>query len=376
MLRRISKRGVAAQIVLSDRVDGGGETRSAGTSPQLSDRLSLHNDAAMLSDARPSSMAPKPLFLSNSSDQAAPTGTREKRIAELLARAAPKKETGGNGTSETPTPPLTPKSTGLERGSSAPVVKPRALTLDMKTIAAAAAASLADDSETDDWSIASDTEESPIKEPPQPTTQPPSVTASPTPEQQENQSPRASPKPERRADSKKLQRSNSCTPRSPRLSLAAAAISALTPRTVSSEGKSERLRRNSYSAPATAEAPKNTFTRIIYYQAPLVVLSRPSVFLVPNSVVTEGMRAALAQAHCCEFGIGTNAAGDNENELKAGAINLVDNETVLRRKFAAQRKSRAAGERGALLAYLQTEAPEINLARTTITHEYIFKNII
>jgi hypothetical protein len=123
-------------------------------------------------------------------------------------------------------------------------------------------------------------------------------------------------------------------------------------------------------------APRGTFTRIIYFADALTILTAPRYFLVPNNVLTEGMHAALTMAHQCEFGVGVGTTGENEAELKMGAIMMVDVDVSPKYKLVSQKQARPVAERGALVQYLQKGAPEICVAQTTITHEYIFKNVV
>lgn len=108
----------------------------------------------------------------------------------------------------------------------------------------------------------------------------------------------------------------------------------------------------------------------------MAVLSPPNVYLVPNEVLTEGMHAALSQAHFSEFGIGIGDTGENEIELKIDALMLLDKKINPRHKFAVQQKTQFVGQPGVLAEYLQEGPPETCIAKTTITDEYIFKNAV
>jgi len=162
-------------------------------------------------------------------------------------------------------------------------------------------------------------------------------------------------------------------PASTTLTLITTAITALTPRAGAGEGK---RRSASFSGTSIAQRSRGTVTRIIYYASPMAVLTAPQYYLVPNEVMTEGMHAALAQAHACEFGTGTSESGENEVELKMSAILLLDKDVNPRRRMAMQSKALHVGQPGMLAEYLQQGVPETCIAKTAITDEYIFKNFV
>jgi len=286
-------------------------------------------------DAQTPPASPKPV--GTSADKAM---TREAKIAMLLAKAAPRPDetvpAGGSG--------ALARSLTLPRGSSYSVPKSNGLASESSTGAI----------------------ESPR-----------AVVAAP-----DNESAPSSPR--------KLERSISYTPPSPRpqsprpqsprplpmsttLTLITTAVASLSPR---GDKEKRRSRNNSFAGTSIDSTSRGTFTRIVYFASPVALLTAAKVYLVPNNVVTEGIHAALAQAHVCEFGVGTGDTGENEMELKIAALLLLDKGINPRHKVSMQQKARFTGQPGMLAEYLQPGAPEVCIGKTTITHEYIFKNAI
>jgi hypothetical protein len=287
----------------------------------MSERLGTFDDALVYDDVPTPPMSPKPLFVSNESDKSM---SRQERIAMLLAKAAPRPD-GSEPTTTTTSLSGSGRSLTLPRASSYSAPKGSILA-------------------------------------PEPAPVTPVITAT--------SSPPASPRPE--PTGRKIERAASFSaqksPRSTTLTLITTAVASLSPR-----GEKLRSRSNSFSGTAIDQQGRGTFTRIIYFPSPIAVLIKPNVYLVPNNVVTEGMRAALRQAHDCEFGIGTDQTGDNESDLKFMATQLLEVDAGGRHRVTSQKKAKPAGDRGMLLQYLQTGSPESHIAKTTITHEYIFK---
>lgn len=330
MLKRMSRKRNSGQ--LSPAVVAG-EIVTAGTRTSEQRALSRESDSSF-ADAPTPPVSPKPLVTSG--DKAM---TREEKIAMLLAKAAPR--TDDTSPSSTSSSPLA-RSLTLPRGSSYNVPKSNSLATESSRPAP--------DSPRDD---------------------PGSAPSSPR---------------------KKLERSTSLTPQSPRpqapqsprsqtprtlsttLTLITSAVSSLSsPR---GDKEKRRSRSNSFSGGLIAHRTRGTMTRIIYFASPMAVLSPPHVYLVPNEVLTEGMHAALSQAHFCEFGVVGGETGENEIELKIDALLLLDKTVNPRHKFALRQKTQFVGQPGVLAEYLQQGAPETCVAKTTITDEYIFKNAV
>jgi len=317
------------------------------------ERKSSSDDRQSYNDVPTPPASPKLSVLANSGEVPM---TRDQRIAMLLARAAPRKElqnsaSAGRVSASIATPQTAATANGvvtngLERGSSFPARKAGSIkSLELSKVDAGGS---------------------------NPSTV--SLTTR-TLSNGEDQSPSSSPR-------KRAERSSSFTQCSPRLSTTVTAIasSMASPRGPPHEsnvGGKKVTRRDSYSGTTPDFMPHGTLTRIIYFQSPIAVLEPPKVYLVPNEVITEGMRAVLTQAHMCEFGIGRSDTGENEVELKAGAIHLIDRDTNYRHKMLIQHDAQVTGVRGMLLEYVQQAgAADTNIAKTTITHEYIFKNAV
>lgn len=337
MLKRMSKKRNSGQIkhtspdgsdewAISNGAGSSETTTTTTTSARTSSHRPLAGEAAGgYADAQTPPASPAPL--TSSSDRPM---SREEKIAMLLAKAAPRTDDALPSSSS----PLN-RSLTLPRGSSYNV--PKSTSLSLATVTA-----------------------SPHASPP----------ASP------RASPRASSDPQASPRGKKLERSTSYTAKSPRLSTTLTLITSAVASLSSPRGEKLRSRSGSFSGAAVDAAPRGTQTRIIYFPSPMAVMAPAQVYLVPNNVITEGMRAALAQAHDCEWGIGVGDTGENETELKLGGIQLLDKTHSARYRTSTQHKSRPTGQPGMLAEYLQTTAPEINIGKTTITHEYIFKNSV
>jgi hypothetical protein len=127
--------------------------------------------------------------------------------------------------------------------------------------------------------------------------------------------------------------------------------------------------------------PKNSFTRILYIASPLgAFMTPPVVLMVPNTILTQAMRAALEQAHAAEFGVG-HEHGFDDAALKADAIYLCDLESLLHNRVVFQRTHKFPGVHGCLVAYAVPTPPQrtgvvppTDLLSAKITHEYIFKH--